>query len=93
MIQISEDQLNKARGVRAKQQQIQMELGALYVSEKELAARQDALVAELRATGEEIQVIMKELAEEHGHGTLDLETGLFTVSEEAQSVPELKVVK
>lgn len=92
MAQISEDQLNKAREVRAKQQQIQMELGALYVSEKELAARQDALVSQLRATGEEIQVLMKELAEEHGHGTLDLETGEFTVTEQ-ESSPELKVVK
>ena len=86
MAQISEDQLTKAREVRAKQQQIQMELGALYVSEKDLAARQEALVTELRASGEEIQVIMKELAEEHGHGSLNLETGEFTVQEQEAPV-------
>ena len=86
MAQISEDQLTKAREVRAKQQQIQMELGALYVSEKDLAARQEALVTELRASGEEIQVIMKELAEEHGHGSLNLETGEFTVQEQEATV-------
>jgi hypothetical protein len=34
---------------------------------------------------------MNELAEEHGHGTLNLETGEFTVQE--QETPELKVVK
>ena len=82
MAQISEDQLTKAREARAKQQQIQMELGALYVSEKDLAARQEALVAELRASGEEIQTLMQELATEHGHGTLNLDSGEFTVAEE-----------
>jgi hypothetical protein len=86
MAQISEDQLTKAREVRAKQQQIQLELGALYVSEKDLAARQEALVTELRASGEEIQVIMKELAEEHGHGSLTLETGEFTIHEQEATV-------
>jgi hypothetical protein len=63
-----------------------MELGALYVSEKDLAARQEALVTELRASGEEIQVIMKELAEEHGHGSLNLETGEFTIQEQEATV-------
>jgi hypothetical protein len=92
MAQISEAQLNSAREIRAKQQQIQMELGALYVSEKDLAARQESLVAELRKSGEEIQSLMNELAEEHGHGTLNLETGEFTVQEQ-EATPELKVVK
>jgi hypothetical protein len=63
-----------------------MELGALYVSEKDLAERQNTLVTELRASGEEIQVIMKELAEEHGHGSLNLETGEFTVQEQEATV-------
>jgi hypothetical protein len=35
---------------------------------------------------------MNELAEEHGHGTLNLETGEFTVQEQ-EATPELKVVK
>jgi hypothetical protein len=92
MAQISEDQLKEARDIRAKQQQIQLELGALYVSEKDIAARQEALVVELRKSGEDIQTLMNKLAEEHGHGTLNLETGEFTVTEE-QAAPELKVVK
>jgi hypothetical protein len=90
MAQISEDQLTKAREVRAKQQQIQMELGALYVSEKDLAARQEALVTELRASGEEIQVLMKALSEEHGHGSLNLDTGEFTVQEQEAAPALLK---
>jgi len=82
MIQVSEEQLSKAREIRGKQQQIQMELGALYVSEQDLKTRQSQLVEELRNSGDEIQGLMNELAKEHGHGTLNLETGEFTVSEQ-----------
>lgn len=82
MIQISEEKLGSARELRGKQQQIQMEIGALYVSEQDLKARQSQLIEELRKSGEEVQELMNELAEEHGHGTLNLETGEFTVSEQ-----------
>ena len=82
MAQVTEEQLGKAREIRSKQQQIQMELGGLYVSQEDLKARQNQLVEELRKSGEEIQSLMNELAQEHGHGTLNLETGEFTVSEQ-----------
>ena len=82
MAQVTEEQLSKAREVRNKQQQIQMELGALYVSQEDLKNRQSQLVEELRKSGDEIQSLMNELAQEHGHGTLNLETGEFTVSEQ-----------
>ena len=82
MIQVSEEQISKAREIRGKQQQIQMELGALYASEQDLKTRQSQLVEELRNSGEEIQALMNDLAKDHGHGTLNLETGEFTVSEQ-----------
>ncbi len=82
MSQVTEEQLGKAREIRSKQQQIQMELGGLYVSQEDLKSRQNQLVEELRKSGEEIQSLMNELAQEHGHGTLNLETGEFTVSEQ-----------
>lgn len=82
MAQVTEEQLSKAREVRNKQQQIQMELGALYVSQEDLKNRQSQLVEELRKSGDEIQSLMNELAQEHGHGTLNLETGEFTVTEQ-----------
>jgi hypothetical protein len=82
MSQVTEEQLSKAREIRSKQQQIQMELGGLYVSQEDLKNRQSQLVEELRKSGDEIQSLMSELAQEHGHGTLNLETGEFTVSEQ-----------
>lgn len=82
MIQVSEEKISKARQLRGKQQEIQMELGAFYVSEQELKSRQAQLVQELRNSNDEIQALMNELAEEYGHGTLNLETGEFTVSEQ-----------
>jgi len=84
MAQVSEEQLNSAREIRAKQQQIQMELGALHVSAQDIEARQEALVKELRASGDEIQALMKTLEEEHGAGTLNLETGDFTPQGQSQ---------
>jgi len=82
MSQVTEEQLSKAREIRSKQQQIQMELGGLYVSQEDLKNRQSQLVEELRKSGDEIQSLMNELAQEHGHGTLNLETGEFTVSDQ-----------
>ena len=89
MAQVKEEQLNSAREIRAKQQQIQMELGAVYVSSLDLAARQESLTAELRASGEEIKQLMGTLEAEYGAGSLNLETGEFTAEGEAQ----MEVVK
>ena len=36
MAQVSEEQLNSAREIRGKQQQIQLELGSLYVSAEDI---------------------------------------------------------
>ena len=78
MAQVSEEQLNSAREIRGKQQQIQLELGSLYVSAEDIKTRQESLVSELRATGDEIQSLMKTRGEEIGAGSLNLETGEFT---------------
>jgi hypothetical protein len=88
MSQISEEQLKRVIEVKTRQQQIQLELGALYVSEKDIAARQEALVSELRTSGVDIQTIMNEIAEEHGQGTVNLENGEFTASEKEVQEPE-----
>ena len=89
MAQVKEEQLNSAREIRAKQQQIQMELGALYVSSLDIAARQEALTAELRSSGDDIKKLMATLEEEYGSGSLNLETGEFTSEGQA----EMEVVK
>ena len=82
MAQVSEEQLNSAREIRGKQQQIQLEIGSLYVSEQDIKARQEKLISDLRATGDEIQALMKTLEEEFGAGSLNLETGEFMPSSE-----------
>ena len=82
MHKVSEEQLNSAREIRAKQQQIQMELGALHVSSEDIKIRQESLVSELRSTGDDIQELMKSLEDVFGAGTLNLETGEFSPSEE-----------
>jgi|TARA_B110000503_G_scaffold101972_1_gene152297 hypothetical protein len=89
MTQVKEGQLAAAKEVRAKQQQIQMEIGALYVSKKEIEARQDELLEELRVSGDKIKEIMSELEKEYGSGSLNLETGEFTPAE----VPEAEIVE
>ena len=81
MKKVSEDQLQKAREIRGKQQGMQSELGALYVSMKDIETRQSQLLEELRASGSEIQELMTELREEFGEGSLNLETGEFSESE------------
>lgn len=81
MKKVSEDQLQKAREIRGKQQGMQSELGALYVSMKDIEIRQSQLLEELRASGSEIQELMTELREEFGEGSLNLETGEFSESE------------
>ena len=81
MQKVSEEQLQKAREIRGKQQGIQSELGALYVSMEDIKARQAVLVEELRSSGSEIQELMNDLREVYGEGSLNLETGEFTTGE------------
>lgn len=83
MQKVSEEQLQKAREIRGKQQGIQSELGALYVSMEDIKARQAVLVEELRSSGSEIQELMNDLREVYGEGSLNLETGEFTTGEQA----------
>lgn len=82
MQKVSEEQLQKAREIRGKQQGIQSELGALYVSMEDIKARQAVLVEELRSSGSEIQELMNDLREVYGEGSLNLETGEFTTGEQ-----------
>ena len=81
MAQVSEEQLNSARDIHRKQQQIQLEIGSLYVSEQDIKARKEKLISDLRATGDEIQALMTPIEEEFGFaGSLNLETGEFMPS-------------
>ena len=81
MSKVSEEQLKQAREFRAKQQQSQLELGGLYLTEEDIKNRKEELVVIIRETNTSIQDLMKEISKEFGDGELNLESGEFIVKE------------
>lgn len=77
MPQATETQLAKILEQRDKQSKIQMELGSLFVTQKDIEKRSEILMNELRSSGDEIKSVMEELSKEYGEGSLNLETGEF----------------
>ena len=82
MSKVSEEQLKQARELRAKQQQSQIELGGLYLTEEDIKNRKEELVTSIRETNTSIQDLMKEISKEFGDGELNLESGEFIVKED-----------
>lgn len=78
MPQATETQLATIREQREKQSKIQMELGTLFVTQKDIEARSEFLMTELRTSGDAIKSVMDEISKEYGEGSLNLETGEFT---------------
>jgi hypothetical protein len=84
MSKVSEEQLKQAREFRAKQQQSQLELGGLYLTEEDIRNRKEELVVIIRETNTSIQDLMKEISKEFGDGELNLESGEFVVKENTE---------
>tara|TARA_R100001460_G_scaffold38102_1_gene72548 strand:+ start:1713 stop:1979 length:267 start_codon:yes stop_codon:yes gene_type:complete len=84
MSKVSEEQLKQARELRAKQQQSQLELGGLYLTEEDIKNRKEELVTSIRETNTSIQDLMKEISKEFGDGELNLESGEFIVKENTE---------
>jgi hypothetical protein len=84
MSKVSEEQLKQARELRAKQQQSQLELGGLYLTEEDIKNRKEELVTSIRETNTSIQDLMKEISKEFGDGELNLESGEFVVKEDSE---------
>ena len=84
MSKVSEEQLKQAREFRAKQQQSQLELGGLYLTEEDIRNRKEELVVIIRETNTSIQDLMKEISKEFGDGELNLESGEFIVKENTE---------
>jgi hypothetical protein len=84
MSKVSEEQLKQARELRAKQQQSQLELGGLYLTEEDIKNRKEELVTSIRETNTSIQDLMKEISKEFGDGELNLESGEFVVKENTE---------
>lgn len=81
MPQATETQLAKILEQREKQSKIQMELGSLFATQKDVEKRSEILMTELRTSGDEIKSVMEELSKEFGEGSLNLETGEFIPEE------------
>lgn len=82
MALITKEEHIQASEIRQKQQQVQFELGAIVIAEEEIKSRKEFLLSELNQQSENLNDFMKGLAEKYGHGTLNIETGEFTVNEQ-----------
>lgn len=89
MAQISEELLAQVQEARGVQQQIQFELGGLALAEEDIRVKRAELMSQIKETVTAIQEVMKQVKEEYGDGSVNIETGEFTPSES----PELKVKK
>lgn len=90
MANISEELLEKLRSIRNTQQQIQFELGGLALAEEDINVKRAELIAGIKETVTELQEAMKEVKAEHGDGSVNLETGEFTLQGET---PATEVVE
>lgn len=72
---IEEDTLKSIKEIREVQTNIQIEVGGIE-------AQKHLLLHRLHEYGESLQKIMKDLQDELGEGSLDLETGEFVLKTE-----------
>ncbi|QDP52684.1 MAG: hypothetical protein GOVbin3171_45 [Prokaryotic dsDNA virus sp.] len=72
---IDEKILNQIREIRKTQSNLQIEIGALSV-------KKHLILHQLHEVGENLQNIMKSLEEQHGKGTLNLDTGEIKLDSE-----------
>lgn len=71
VVKVDDKSLEELRNLRAAQQRLQMEVGAVE-------AHKATLVSEILKVADKISTLMKELEEKHGKGNLNLETGIIS---------------
>lgn len=84
MAKVSEELLNQVKELRSKQASLQSEAGSLAITQEEIKERLSAIFAEVKELGNEAQGIMGKIREEHGDGSVDLESGEFTPADTAE---------
>lgn len=73
--------LKPIEDLQQKQITLRRELGGLYIQLHTIQQHLDAKMEELEASSVEIQKVMTEVVETHGHGSLNLDTGEYTLDE------------
>ena len=84
MAKVSEEILGEIKELRSKQGSLQSEMGSLGITEQEIKERKAAIYAELKELGGKAQEAMSKIREEHGDGSVDLESGEFTPANTAE---------
>lgn len=85
MAKVNQEYVDTVKNAQATMKAIQSELGAIALVE----LRKESLLAAYKAEEQKIQEVSAKIREEHGDGSLDLESGEFTATpEEAEVVEE-----
>lgn len=84
MAKVKEELLNAVKDAQKAMQSIQMELGAIALAE----IRKEALVAAYKEQQSKVQEATTAIREEHGDGSVDLDSGEFVPETSAEVVEE-----
>ena len=82
-IKFTEEELKSLQELQGTYNQITLAMGQLSLSRIGLDAREEALKATLAETQTKENELAKSLTEKYGKGSLNIETGEFTPTEEA----------
>lgn len=80
MAKVSEEILSEIKELRNNQGSLRAEMGSLTITKLEIEEREAEIYAELKELGGKAQEAMNKIREEHGDGSVDLESGEFTPS-------------
>jgi uncharacterized protein YfcZ (UPF0381/DUF406 family) len=83
-MKLGKKEMAAIEAIRQKQREIRVEIGGVYIAKASAEDKLADLVEQMKNTSSELQSIMTGIVEKHGHGTLDLETGEYTLDEKSE---------
>jgi hypothetical protein len=82
-MKISKKQKEAIDSIREKQLKLRNEIGGLYIELAQVQSDLNVKIKDLDSTSPELQAVMREIVDKHGHGSLNLETGEYTLVSDA----------
>lgn len=79
---ISEKELSKIRSLNEESQKLQMELGATELQIEMMKQKKQMIFQAVSESRAKVQSILKEIEEEFGKGSIDINTGEFVPAEQ-----------